>query len=597
MAANTSINLTSLDFDTIKDNFKTYMKAQDLFKDYDFDASNINVLLDILAHNTHLNSFYLNMIGNEMFLDTALMRDSVVSHAKELNYIPRSFRSAQAIVNIVMVDSSDEAILLIPRGTSFTGTVDNKNFTFTVSENIQAISGNDGKFYSNNVTLYEGDYVSDQYVMNYSNDNQRFIINNKTVDINSLLVTVLEDNGAETLTYKKADNLFGLNATSQSFFIQAAENETYEVLFGDGVIGRRPKDRSIIILQYRRCNGELPNGIGKFSADGKVGTSTITSITTVSKAAGGSISESISSIKFNAPRAFNTQERVVTASDYETILKANFSEINAVSAYGGEEETPPQYGKVIVAVDLKTTDELPPSRRNVYRQFIKQRSPLAIDPVFITPDYTYVLVNSKVKYNINETSLSTEDIKALVISTIQNHNTQNIDGFNKTLRYSRLIADIDDSDLSIVSNDTDLLAIKSINPNTISTANYDIDFSIRLKDDIGQLSGDHPENEQSIISSTPFFIGGSECFIEDDGEGMLRIMSTDGNTHRVYSEIGTVDYARGFLQLSAFKPDQIIGNNLDIYARTEEKDITSQRRTILAIRDQDIKVSVTQVRL
>ena len=181
MAANTSINLTSLDFDTVKDNFKTYLKSQDIFQDYDFDASNINVLLDILAHNTHLNAFYLNMIGNEMFLDTALMRDSVVSHAKELNYTPRSFRSAQATVDIVMTDSSDDAVLLIPRGTSFTGTVDNKNFTFTVSENIQAISGNDGKFYANGVTLYEGDYVSDQYVMNYSNDNQRFIINNKTV--------------------------------------------------------------------------------------------------------------------------------------------------------------------------------------------------------------------------------------------------------------------------------------------------------------------------------------------------------------------------------------------------------------------------------
>ena len=594
MAINSTKDFTTLDFESIKNNLKEYLKSQDVFKDYDFEASNINVLLDVLAYNTNLNAFYLNMVSNEMFLDSALLRDSIISHAKELNYLPRSFRSSVANVNITITDNINSSVL-IPRGTSFTGTEGNRNFTFVTAENI-VVGGSEGTFIANNVLLYEGDYTRDSYVVDYQSP-RKYQITNKTVDTNSILVTVIEDNGENILTYQTSETLFGLNAQSQVFFVQPSENETYEIVFGDGVIGRRPKDRSIVVIEYRACNGELPNGIRRFVADGDIGDSSSVVVTTNSPAAGGAIPESITSIKQNAPRAFTTQERVVTTADYETLLSTNFSEINAISAYGGEEATPPQFGKVIIAVDLKTTDELPPSRRIAYRNFIKPRSPLAIDPVFVSPDFTYVRVNTKVKYNINETALSRSDIETVVTSAIQNFNTVNLNGFNKTLFYSNLVSQIDDSQTAIVSNDTELFAVKLFEPTIGVARNYDIDFGLSLNDIIGQLAATRPSNEISVIQSTPFFFNGVECFLEDDGNGEMRIVTNQLNATSLIRTVGTVDYTKGVIQLEAFRPQSIVGNAIELRARTLERDITAQRRTILAIRNSDINVDIEQVRL
>ena len=594
MAINSSKDFTTLDFESIKNNLKEYLKAQDTFQDYDFEASNINVLLDVLAYNTNLNAFYLNMLSSEMFLDSALLRDSIISHAKELNYLPRSFRSAVANVNITVTNSGVSSVT-IPRGTSFTGSSGNRNFTFVTSENI-SVGGTGGVFVANNVLLYEGDYTQDSYVVDYENP-VKYQITNKTVDTNSIIVSVIEDNGENVLSYQTSETLFGLNAQSQVFFVQPSENETYEIVFGDDVIGRRPKDRSIVVIEYRACNGELPNGIGDFVSDGDIGGTSNVRVTTNSRASGGAIPESLTSIKQNAPRAFTTQERVVTTADYETLLTTNFSEINAVSAYGGEEATPPQYGKVIIAVDLKTTDELPPSRRIAYRNFIKPRSPLAIDPVFVSPDFTYVRVNTNVKYNINETALSRSDIQTVVTSAIQNFNTVNLNGFNKTLFYSNLVSQVDAAQAAIVSNDTELLAVKLFEPAIGVARNYDIDFGLSLNDIIGQLAATRPSTEISIIRSTPFFFNGVECFLEDDGNGEMRIVTNQAAATSLIRTVGTVDYEKGVVQLEAFRPQSIVGDVIELRARTLERDITSQRRTILAIRDADINVNVEQVRL
>lgn len=595
--ADSSINYTSLDFESIKANLKDYLKSQDIFKDYDFEASNMNVLLDILAYNTNLNGFYLNMIGNEMFLDSALLRDSIISHAKELNYLPRSFRSATALVNLTLTDTTQGSIS-IPRGTAFTGSDGNKSFTFVTAENVLTTSDPTvaNKFYANNVTIYEGDYVSDSFVVDYQNE-ERFIVSNKNVDTNSIFVVVIEDNGSTSLTYKFTDSLFDLDSRSQVFFLQPAENESYEVVFGDGVIGRRPKDRSVVLIQYRACNGELPNGIQRFSADGSIGTSTVTDVATVTRASGGSVSESLSSIKFNAPRAFTTQERVVTADDYKSILLRNFSEINDVSAYGGEESVPPQFGKVIVAVDLKTTDILPPSKSQEYKNFVKRRSPLSIDPVFIEPEYTYVKVEVNVKYNINQTSLTSDDVAALVKSAVQNYNLTNINGFRKTLFYSNLVSTIDFSQLSIVSNDTEVFAIKTLVPEVRTIKNYDIDFGLSLRDDIGQKVTEHDSEDISIVRSTPFIFNSETVFVEDDGEGILRIMQDIGENHRIVKPIGTVDYESGILKIQSLEVQTLIDNKIDFIARTKDRDITAQRRTILSIRDEDISIKVEQVRI
>lgn len=608
--ANVSNDLTTLDFNSIKENLKSYLRSQPIFQDYDFEASNINVLLDILAYNTNLNAFYLNMVSNEMFMDSALMRDSIISHAKELNYLPRSFRSATASVDIYLRDNSDDATIIIPRGTSFTGTSGNRNFTFVTSENIQAKSinnagQNEPNFIAEAVTLYEGDYTKDTYVVSSTNP-ERYIITNKTVDTNSIVVSIIEDNGEVVRTYLRRDSLFGLDAQSQVFFIQPAENDSYEILFGDGVIGRPPKDNSIIVIEYRACNGELPNGIRKFTADDNIGTAVVRNIVTrvdsetgeLKAAAGGSIPESLESIKLNAPRAFTTQERVVSSSDYSTLLKANFSEINDVYAFGGEEASPPRYGKVFVAVDLKETDALPETLKAKYRQFIKPRSPLSIDPVFIAPNYLYATIKTKVKYNINQTNLNIDDIKSLVLSSISTFNNNEINGFGKTLYYSRLVSAIDNSQASIVSNDTNIFATKSIQP-TPNRNSYVIDFNMALVNNIGSKKGDlpHAQEQISVVYSSPFIFNNKETFIEDDGEGNMKMVVTENGKHTIINTVGTVDYNTGRIQLNNLQFGRLTNGSLNFTVMPREKDITATKNSIIRVLNNDITIEIEQVRI
>lgn len=597
-----SNDLTTLDFATIKQNLKNYLKSQSRFSDYDFDGSNISVLLDVLAYNTQLNAYYLNMVGNEMFMDSAILRDSLASHSKELNYLPRSFRSAFANVNVI-VTSTDltKPSIAMPRGTIFISRHAGKTYSFVTDTNI-IFGGVDGVFTANNVLLYEGPYLKDSYVVNNANPS-RYIINNPTVDTTSLIVTVYEDNGATVLDYKQTSSLFGLDSTSEVYFVQAAENEKYEIIFGDGIIGRKPKDRATVTIEYRACAGELPNGLRVFTAASAIDGETNVEVETNEAAKSGSVSESNDSIRFNAPRAFTTQERVVTAGDYSTLLRANFAEINDVTAYGGEEEDPPKYGKVFVAVDLKTTDVLPASKKDIYYKFLKPRSPLSIDPVFVDPEYTYIEVKSHVKYNINRTSLSENEMKVKVLTNVMAYNNDHINGFAKTLRYSKLVTEIDDAHESIVSNDTDLRMIKLLKPTIGVSKDYTINFGLKLKDD----------REEEIIESSSFLVGTNILFLEDDGYGKIYLSQKKeqdiggalGNatsrhaTHTRIVDIGTVDYARGKIQIKSLNVAGLLGNTkfITFYAKTFYKDIESQRNTILSIRESDVILTIEKIRI
>ncbi|NDB83135.1 MAG: hypothetical protein EB127_10470, partial [Alphaproteobacteria bacterium] len=481
--ANSSIILSSLDFDTLKNTFKSYLRTQDRFNDYDFDGSNMSVLLDLLSYNTFHNSFYLNMIGSEMFLDSAQLRDSVVSHAKELNYTPQSFKSAIASIAIV-VKTSDltKTSLLVTKGTTFTSNQFNRNFTFSAPENIVLTEYEiaDGyKYFGGIFDIYEGYYVTDTFTYSYDNYD-RMILSNKNVDISSITATVFEDGGANPILYKLSKSLFDLNSSSQVFFIQGAENDSYELIFGDGVNGRRPKNNSVIAIEYRISNGELPNGCTTFIPDSPISGETNITVSTISNAAGGSVSESIESIKYNAPRHFTTQERAVTTEDYQTLLKGQFPEVNTVYAYGGEDLDIPQYGKVFIAVDLKETDILPDSKKSEYYKFLKPRSPVSIDPVFVSPDYMYLGITSTVKYNVNVTGLSPSDIKTIVSSSILSYAINNLNTFNKTFRYSKLTQQIDNSQLSIISNETDVQLIKRIVPKLSTYDTFSVKFNTPL---------------------------------------------------------------------------------------------------------------------
>lgn len=600
---------SSMDFDVLKNTFKSYLRGQDRFKDYDFSGSNINVLLDLLAYNTNMNAFYLNMVGNEMFLDSAQLRDSVVSHAKELNYVPRSFTSSKAIVDIRIVSNSPtKRNISIPKGTTFTArTVDSngagQNYTFSTDRNIvltEKVEQTDttATFIGRNIELFEGTYIQESY--SFINGQAETVkITNQTVDASSIRVSVLEDSGATTLAYSRVDSLFGLNEDSQVFFIQGSENYSYELLFGDGVIGRRPKNNSIIVVEYRICNGELPNGLSNFMPDGTIDSETDITITAHSKSYGGAVAEDLDSIKFNAPRAFTTQERAVTSTDFENLLKRQFPEINAVSAYGGEMLDPPQYGKVFVAVDLKETDILPRSKKDEYYNFLKPRSIVSIDPEFVDPDYVYIAIDTHVNYNVNITPINADDVRTLVLTAISNFTRDNLDNFNKTLRYSKLVNAIDSSSGGVVSNETNIIGLKRFTPMLNTAENYRLNFGYAFKLFMDSV-GDRELPEENIITSTYFTYENQLAFMKDDGQGNLLIVaqSHQGSQDELatLANIGTVDYENGVIYINSFIINRYEGAAIKIYAKPRSRDITSSKDIILNILDEDVAISITAIR-
>lgn len=597
MAANSSIILTQLDFTEYKNSLKAYLKEQDEFKDYDFEGSNLSVMLDILAYNTYQNAFYLNMVSNEMFLDSAKLRDSVISHAKELNYLPRSFTSAKAQIQLRITPTDpNKNSIVIPKGTQFISRVDDFSYTFTTSENLVVTNKANGAFVSDTITIYEGNYLSDTYVVNYTNP-LVYKINNKNVDISSVAVTVLEDNGSVTQEYSRATSLFGHNESSKVFFLQPGIGDTYEIVFGDGVVGRKPKNNSIVIVEYRISNGELPNGAFRFINSGRIDNEPDVVITTVSAAADGAVAEDLNSIKFNAPRAFTTQERAVTAEDYENILKANFPEINAVTAYGGEDATPPQYGRIFVSVDLTDVDGLPKTKEDEYKRFLRSRSSVAMEPLFISPDYTYLKVDSIVKYNINRTGLNPEDIRTYIIDSILNYASENLNSFSKTFRYSKLVQALDATDSSIISNETDINLVKYLTPTLNTALNLTVDFKSPLTQEIPLLGDEHPIVDVHGITSTAFTYNGIQnCVLEDNGDGVVRIVTPVGANHKKIVDIGTVDYDTGVVRLNNFNIQNYTGTSLKIYAEPRSRDVTSIQNVILNIVESDINITVEQIR-
>lgn len=592
--ANGSINLVNLDFETLKQSFKTHLSSQTAFRDYDLDGSNMSVLMDLLAYNTYINTFYMNMVASEMFLDTAQLRNSVVSHAKQLNYTPRSFRSAAAVVNISVTPSSTVTAVTLPRGSSFTSKVGSNTYTFTLNDNIVLTSPVNGTFTANNVTLYEGALVTDTFIYNTVADQQRFIISNPTVDTTSVRVYVTENNASVVRTYLQANSYIGADSTSEIFFVQAAENDLYEIVFGNGTQGRLPAHGAAISAVYRVSNGELPNGCYLFSSDDAIDGHANVRITTVSVAAGGSVHETTESIRKNAPRFYQTQERAVTAKDYQTLLQLAYPEISSIYVFGGEEANPPRYGKVMISLDLSDSDGVSDGRKTEYERFLRERSPLTIDPVFIEPEFVNVEVDTTVTYNINTLTVSENDLKSAVQTNLRVYNEQYLNDFNTTLRYSKLVQYIDNVNTSIVSNDTKLILYKEINPPLSS----DAPISVQLVNPIEIVNSSVSDVEfyRHGVWSTYFsYRGTPKCRLEDDGAGNLAVVVIPPGgvdyDHEFVATVGTVNYTTGEINISSgLFVTAYEGSSIKIKAYARDKDVVAAQNNIIRIKDDDIHV-------
>ena len=592
--ATTVSNITKLDFDEIKSDLKTYLKSQSRFSDYDFEGSNMSVLLDVLAYNAYQGNFYSNMAISEMFLDSAQLRDSVISHAKSLNYLPRSYNSSMAKIAVrLTVPSPYPASTVIPAKTKFTAKCGNSTYTFYNPDAV-LVNNINNTFVYNNLEVYEGTYVTEAYTVT-GNSAQRFIVSNKNVDTNSIRVTVKQTSTDATgTTYVAKTNIFDVGSTDKVFYIQPYFDDKYEIAFGNDTFGAKPTAGNVILIEYRVTKGSAANGITSISAASTISGYTA-SVTLNTTSAGGADQESIESIKFFAPKSIQVQDRAVTKSDYEVLLKNRFPEIQAVAVYGGEEKDPPQYGKVVVAIDVNNAYGISNNAKTIYYNYLKDRAALGIEPIIESAKFMYLSVTSNVYYNINTSDLSATAIKTLVANTISDYSTTNLSDFKKTFRYSNFTTAIDNTDTSILSNDTTVLAILTMNPVLNTNNTTTLQFKNALITDHPLTAGEVVSNHKAAIKSSTFtYNGNSNAFIQDDGKGVLNIIATTTNGGFAYlnSNIGKVNYTTGVVNITNLKVSAYSGSDIRFYGRTSIKDITPPNDRIVTIRPEDVLITV-----
>jgi hypothetical protein len=590
-----NISITELDFFAAKDALKNYLKGQTQFRDYDFDGSNMNVLLDVLSYNTYMNNFYTNMAYSEMFLDTAQTRQSVISHAKELNYLPRSCISAAAKIQIDFTAADNPSFITVPKNTKFTGRLGNTRYTFSTNRSY-TVTQVDGAYCITDVSIYEGKLVTEFYTVT-SGTTQRFILNNTDVDTSSITVAVRASSATDALSteYTQRESIFGVTATDPVFYIQPTDEESYEITFGKDIFGKQPSVNNIVEVSYRISSKDAPNGIRTFTSENIAGYPV--TITTTAKADGGADRESIESIRYFAPKSIQIQDRAVTESDYEIILKNQFPEIQAISVYGGEELTPPRYGRVVVAVDVQNAEGVSENNKTAYYTFLKERCPIGIEPIIISPEFMYLNVDTNIYYNTKTTAASEADIRSAVTSAILAHSDNNLSDFRKTFRFSKLGYDIDSANINILSNDTEVLAIIPINPVLDTTASYTLNFKNSLIIDHPLTQGESLTTHQAAIKSSQFTYRGSTVFIQDNGLGVLQIIKATG-TGFVYlnRNVGSVNYTTGQVIITNLNVSAYTGSEIKIYGRTLAKDITAPKDRIITIREEDINITVYGVR-
>jgi hypothetical protein len=594
MAVQTPI--TELDFSQVKENLKTFLQGQDRFKDYNFEGSNMNVFLDVLAYNTFHNNFYANMAINEMFLDSAQLRESVVSHAKGLNYIPRSRTGARARVNVTLNVNDSPSFVTIPSKTKFRAQCGSKTFTFYNTSAVTIIPAS-GVYSYRNLEIIEGSWVNETFEV-LGDSNERFIMTNGNINTGTVKVYVKQNTSStESDEYVQRNSIFGSAADAKVFYIQAAEDNKYEIIFGKNSFGSQPIAGNVINVEYMITNGEEANGITSFSIPESIhGYPTVVTLAVASE--GGAERESIDSIKYYAPRSIQVQDRAVTASDYEVLLKTRYPEIQAVSVYGGEELSPPRYGRVVIAVDVKDADGVSENNKRTYATYLRERSPVSIEPIVISPEFMYLSVNSTVYFNTKTTALGEADILSKVINGIQSYSDTYLNDFKIRFKQSNLSSMIDNLDPNIISNDIEVLPIIPLNPALNLANNFDVSFGNELVRDQRIEPGEPYSTFKPAIRSSTFTYLGLSCLMVDNGSGVLRIIRLNGDSFVVVNQnIGTVDYATGRVIIRGLNISSFIGSEIELFGRTVAQTIVAPKSRILSIRPNtsDVNVSIVGI--
>ena len=593
---NKRLRVTELDFDNIKDNLKTFLKGQNQFKDYDFEGSGMNILLDTLAYNTHYLGFNANMVANEMFLDSSSLRSSAVSHAKTLGYEVTSARAPTATLNVSL--STTAATKTMSAGTAFTSTVDGTSYQFVTTSDITSTNtGSNIPFDS--VTVYEGTYVITKYLVDSSDVDQRFILTDPRSDTTTLTVKVQNSaTDTTTTTYTKATDITQLSASSTVYYLQEVETGRYEVYFGDGIVSQSVSDGNIIQLQYVVTNKTESNGASSFSAPTAIDGVTNITVTTVASASGGAEPESIQSIKLNAPLDYASQGRAVTTKDYEVYVKRLFPTTQAVSVWGGEDgsydsstgvSSTPEYGKVFISIKSTTGVDLTTAQKTNLEKELAPYKVASITPVVVDAETTSIILGITIMYDSSATTYTAAQIASLVATTVSNYNASDLQTFNAPFRHSKLLGLIDGTDTSILNSVATVTMAKLFTPTLSSSTDYRLNFNNKFYNPVSGYNA----SAGGIIASTGFYLNSvttTTYFFDDDGAGNLRTYYLVSGV-RTYLNIaaGTVDYANGLITIGSItitgvaEVDGTTSTQIRITVLPNSNDITPVRNQILEI--------------
>lgn len=593
----TNLNVTELDFDQIKKNLKNYLKTQTAFSSHDFEGSGLSALLDVLAYNTHYNAMAAHFALNEAFLDSAQIRGNIVTRAKLLGYIPRSVLAPRATVKIV-VDVSEESgtlpgTLTLPRGAKLTTQVDGRNFRFVVLEE-QIATINNQKFEFDNVVIAEGTRKKLLYRVDNDIENQKYQVSDDDADTSTLRVLIQANESSTAYdNYTKFESLINVDSSSRVYYLQENSNEYYEVYFGDGVTGKKPLNNNIVTLDYVFTNGPDANGANSFTMVDNIGTFGNIAITTLTKADGGTIKETNESIRFNAPLTFTSQNRAVTSDDYRAIIQKEFTNINSISTWGGEDNDPPDYGSIYISIKPLVNETLTENEKTeIINTILKGKSVVSITPYIVDPNFTYLDLDVSFKYNPNLTDRSPVELQAVVRDTVSDYNFNELNKFDGVFRHSQLLKAIDNADPSIQNSNVRPYMFMTITPNK-AAANKDNNFELRFVAPFFSSGS----STNFIISSTVWKYNGDEVYFGDIPIAgstnrqviVYKIVNSENVT--VINNAGTIDVSSGVIKLNNFRPDDDSADTIRITVVPNSLDLAPKRDQLIAI--DPLRVQIT----
>jgi len=585
---------TNLDFNALKTQIKDYLRSNSNFTDFDFDGSNFSVLIDLLAYNTYITAYNTNLTVNEVFLDSATLRENVVSLARNIGYVPRSKRSSTTIVSFTVdMTRSDSKTVKLLAGPVTLGSAVNGSYIFSVPDDVTVPVDNFGIANFNNLELYEGVYLKSTFNVDTSLKDQRFVLPNKNIDTRTIRVKVIND----TIQYYSVyNNLLNINSSSQIFLIQEVQDQRYEIVFGDNILGKRPKGGSRIEVSYIVTNGSLGNGASNFTFSGILKdnssldiSSGVSLVQTQSKSENGDDIESLDSIKYLAPRVYASQYRAVTANDYKSLIPSIYSNVESVTSYGGEELDPPEYGKVFIIIKPRQGTFLSAITKQDIIRSLKQYSVAGIRPELVDLSYLYIEIDTTIYYNLN-ISNSPETIKSKISNTLSAYaNSSDVNSFGGRFKYSKVTALIDGTDKSITSNITKIKMRRDLTPEFNNYATYELCFGNAI----------HAKTEGYSVKSSGFKIEGipDTLYITDIPNsglknGRIVFFKLENNVPIIVrNNAGTIDYTRAEIVLNIVKilESSLSSNLIQVQAAPESNDIVALKELYLQV---DVKNSV-----